>query len=179
MNRLPSLIAALACILAVVEAQEPKPVSGPELVTLFKQELQKALREGLAEGPAKAITVCQVKAPEIADSLSHDGILLGRTSHRLRNETNTAPEWVLRVLEAYEEESSERTATTVSLAEDREGYVEPIVVAPLCLKCHGSELEPDVAARLAELYPEDRAVGYEAGDLRGVFWAEYPKTEAE
>jgi hypothetical protein len=26
----------------------------------------------------------------------------------------------------------------------------------------------------AELYPDDRAVGFHEGDFRGVFWVEYP-----
>ena len=43
-----------------------------------------------------------------------------------------------------------------------------------CLTCHGSSLAPDVAAQISDLYPQDRAVGFEAGDLRGVFWLEFP-----
>ena len=49
------------------------------------------------------------------------------------------------------------------------------MVQPLCLNCHGVELAPDVAGRIAELYPEDRATGFEAGELRGVFWVEFPE----
>ena len=29
---------------------------------------------------------------------------------------------------------------------------------------------PDVAAHIAQAYPEDQATGFEVGDLRGVFW---------
>jgi hypothetical protein len=43
----------------------------------------------------------------------------------------------------------------------------------LCLTCHGSNLDADIAASIAERYPEDRATGFEAGDLRGVFWVEF------
>ncbi|MBW2376809.1 MAG: DUF3365 domain-containing protein [Deltaproteobacteria bacterium] len=46
---------------------------------------------------------------------------------------------------------------------------------PLCVTCHGAELPPDLRARLAELYPEDQATGYAAGDFRGVFWVELPR----
>ena len=42
------------------------------------------------------------------------------------------------------------------------------------LTCDGSELAPGVAAQLAELYSDDKATGFEAGDLRGVFWLEFP-----
>ena len=49
------------------------------------------------------------------------------------------------------------------------------MVQPLCLSCHGSELAPDIATQITDLYPEDRAVGFEVGDLRGVFWLEFPR----
>ena len=55
-----------------------------------------------------------------------------------------------------------------------ERYVEPIRVQGLCLTCHGASLPAPVAARIAELYPEDQAVGFAEGDLRGLFWAEFP-----
>jgi hypothetical protein len=39
----------------------------------------------------------------------------------------------------------------------------------LCLGCHGpvEQLAPGVAERLKALYPDDRAVGYSLGQLRG------------
>jgi len=139
----------------------------------FKQDLQKALKSGLADGPAAAIQVCRVKAPVIADALSVDGIRMGRSSHKLRNPDNTAPDWVGPIMQAYLDDTSSREPRAVELGGNRWGYVEPIIVQPLCLTCHGSELAPEVAAQIAELYPEDDATGFEAGDLRGVFWLEF------
>ena len=50
-------------------------------------------------------------------------------------------------------------------------YYEPIVVQALCLKCHGQyDLVDDAtAATLTSLYPDDKAVDYNVGDLRGMF----------
>jgi hypothetical protein len=140
----------------------------------FKQDLQQALKGGLEEGPAEAIQVCRVKAPGIADALSVDGVRMGRSSHKLRNPDNTAPDWAGPIMQAYLDDASSREPRVVELDGDRRGYVEPIVAQPLCLTCHGSELAPEVAAQLAELYPDDKATGFEAGDLRGVFWLEFP-----
>lgn len=125
----------------------------------------------------EAIAACQLKAPEIADALSRDGVRVGRTSHRLRNPSNTAPEWVVPILEAYANDQSDWAPKTVALRNSRSGYVEPIILQPLCLTCHGDDLAPEVGSRIKELYPTDRAVGYEVGDLRGVFWAEFPRSE--
>ncbi|NNC63672.1 MAG: DUF3365 domain-containing protein, partial [Gammaproteobacteria bacterium] len=112
-----------------------------------------------------------------AEALSRDGVRVGRASHRLRNPSNAAPDWVAPILDEYANEPSDRTPRTVSLGTDRSGYIEPIVLQPLCLTCHGDNLAPEVASRIRELYPADRAVGYQAGDLRGVFWAEFPPQE--
>ena len=54
---------------------------------------------------------------------------------------------------------------------------EPVMMKPMCLACHGAEVAPEVQAAIAERYPDDRATGYRAGELRGVIWAELrPRT---
>jgi hypothetical protein len=78
------------------------------------------------------------------------------------------------VLEGYLSEASDRAPRTVALAEGRRGYVEPILAQPLCLTCHGDAIAPALASRIEQLYPQDRAVGFQVGDLRGVFWVEFP-----
>jgi hypothetical protein len=147
---------------------------GAELLQPFKQQLQSALRDGLARGPAEAIAACQTRAPEIAAALSEAGIRVGRASQRLRNPANAPPEWAEPLLDAYRGDPSVRAGRAVALDEDRRGYVEPIFVQALCLTCHGENLSESISSRLSQLYPEDRAVGYRVGDLRGVFWVEFP-----
>jgi hypothetical protein len=63
----------------------------------------------------------------------------------------------------------------VEIAPGLQGYVEPIRVKSMCLTCHGATLAPEVASRIAELYPEDQATGFGEGDLRGVFWVSWPE----
>jgi hypothetical protein len=48
-------------------------------------------------------------------------------------------------------------------------YMEPLLVGALCLNCHGKkgELNSDATARIREIYPNDKAVGYSLGDIRG------------
>ena len=50
------------------------------------------------------------------------------------------------------------------------GYVEPIMVKPLCLACHGSAISPAIQERLSARYPQDHATGFGEGDFRGLFW---------
>lgn len=166
-----AVLVAAAC---VASEEEPEPAAGAKRLAPFKRDLQQALKDGLAQGPVEAIAACRVKAPEIAAAQSHAGVRVGRTSHRLRNPANVGPDWVRPILAAYVADASDRAPRSATLPGGREGYAEPILVQPLCLTCHGEALAPEVAARIAELYPEDRAVGFRAGDLRGVFWIEYP-----
>ena len=170
-----TIVVSFLMAACAVHADESELTRGAELLTPFKQELQQALKSGLAEGPAEAIQVCRVKAPGIADALSTGGVRMGRSSHKLRNPDNTAPDWVSPIMQAYLDDPSSRRPQAVELADNRWGYVEPIIIQPLCLTCHGSELAPEVAARISELYPEDRATGFATDDLRGVFWLEFPR----
>jgi hypothetical protein len=48
-------------------------------------------------------------------------------------------------------------------------FMKAIPTGALCLQCHGSNMSPEVSARLAELYPGDKATGYTEGDIRGAF----------
>lgn len=148
-----------------------------EVLSPFKQQLQKALLSGMSEGAVAAIEACKTEAPEITESLSHSGILIGRTSHRLRNLDNASPDWVEPILNTYLANDADREPRDVLLPEGRSGYVEPIVVQPLCTTCHGESIADDVKTRIGELYPEDRATGFNVGDLRGVFWVELPAEE--
>jgi hypothetical protein len=61
------LIAAIPLMCATSERDLAR---GAEILQPFKQQLQGALREGMARGPADAIAACRMKAPEIAASLS-------------------------------------------------------------------------------------------------------------
>lgn len=171
------LIASFALTACVTQTHEDDLARGAELLTPFKQNLQQTLVSGLKQGPVHAITACQLQAPEIAKSLSLEGVVVGRTSNRLRNPANASPEWVSPVLDSWLVASAEHEPQIVELADNRLGYVEPILLKPLCLTCHGSNLMPEVTARIDELYPEDRATDFETGDLRGVFWIEFPASQ--
>jgi len=168
------IIAAFALTACVAQTHEDELARGAELLVPFKQQLQQTLVSGLKQGPGHAITACQLQAPEIANALSLEGIVVGRTSDRLRNPANVSPGWVSPVMDAWLATSTEREPQIVALADNRLGYVEPILLKPLCLTCHGSNLVPEVTARINELYPQDRATNFETGDLRGVFWIEFP-----
>ena len=85
-----------------------------------------------------------------------------------------APGWVSPILKEWLD-SEAREPVVVELEGERIGYIEPIVAQPLCLTCHGEVLAPAISERIEALYPDDEAIGFNAGDLRGVFWVEFAR----
>lgn len=155
-----------------------------ELVQAFaktlKAELQQAMEAG---GPTNAIGVCQEVAPEIAAEQSkNSGWDVGRTALRLRSPMNAPDAWEQATLEQFEAEQAagadvkamERHETVSENGETMFRYMKAIPTAELCTNCHGTSLAPEVEARLAELYPEDRATRFGVGDIRGAFTLEKP-----
>ena len=146
------------------------------LIGKFGQELKTELMSALNEGgPVNAISVCQVRAPELAAANSGEFWTIRRVSDRNRNPNNTASELELTFLARFADTIGTVPEYLVAWSDTDSGKVyqhyRPITVAPLCLKCHGTpeDIDDTVEAALAERYPEDRAIGYKAADLRGMF----------
>ncbi len=57
-------------------------------------------------------------------------------------------------------------------------YYEPLFITNMCLKCHGSleSLDLEAAKRIKQDHPNDNAVGYRLGDLRGFIRITIPQT---
>jgi hypothetical protein len=137
----------------------------------LKAELMAALNEG---GQENAISVCQVKASEIA-ATSNEFWSIRRVSDRNRNPGNLTSEHEAAILARFADTTASTPEFSFEWARTDEGkiyrYYKPITVAPLCVKCHGTteDISPEVQAALDKKYPEDPAIGYKAGDLRGMF----------
>ena len=102
---------------------------------------------------------------------------MGRTSLKTRNPKNAPDAWEKRVLEEFDAAKSKGAdATKLEHFEvvEKNGvrtfrFMKAIPVAEPCLTCHGETIKEPVKAKLAELYPNDRATGYKVGDIRGAF----------
>lgn len=134
----------------------------------FKGRLSEVLPEG---GPVAAVAVCSTEAQALTAALSAStGGSVGRSSLKLRNPENEGPRWVREWLESADADS----AGLSEVVDGNARVLKPVLVEPTCLSCHGSHIDAEVAAILAENYPEDAATGYGVGDLRGAMWAEVP-----
>lgn len=144
---------------------------------ILKAKLVKAMQDS---GAAYAIRFCNVEATWLTSSLNETyGIKVARLSHRNRNEAN--------VLDTEGKIASNEFAAAIvsgkepkpKLIRDAGGhwvFYRPIITGPVCLTCHGQadQLLPEVKTALTASYPNDKATGFAAGELRGV-WCVSPK----
>lgn len=147
-----------------------------QAASAFTQELLATLLSEIkAGGPVRALTVCSVKAQELARAYSQDGVTVRRVTLKPRNPANRPDEYEESqlVLLAHRWEKGKNATETADWIQEGSRlmvrYMRPITVGDLCLTCHGpvEKLDPQVRAFLAEHYPEDEAVGYKVGDFRG------------
>lgn len=185
MRALPLCI-LLALAGPALAAEEPwvadaRSVAGavpPRLLAVLKQ----AIDEG---GPEGAIAVCKDKAPQMAQAASaQSGWQIRRVSLRQRNPKAVPDDWERAALTDFDRRAQagenpatlERAEVVAENGQSTYRYVRALPTQELCVSCHGAadRLSPAVAARLRELYPADRAVGYVPGQIRGAITLKKP-----
>jgi hypothetical protein len=138
----------------------------------LKSELQAALQ---ARGPIGALDVCHVRAPELAKQVSAEtDFTVRRVSLKNRNPSMGVPnEWQREVLESFEQRRDKGENPKAIAYADTVGkefrFMKAIPTEAICLTCHGDDLQAELAAKLRDLYPDDKATGFNEGDLRGAF----------
>jgi hypothetical protein len=174
-------IALIPQLSAAAPADVPPEVGASrEAVQKFSATLKEALQQAVQNGgPVNGIAVCHDKAGQIAADLGQQlGMLVGRTSLKVRNSANAADNWELAVLKQFEARKAQGEPADklefFDVIDDDQGqktfrYMKAIPTGALCLNCHGDNLKPEVDAKLKELYPNDQARGFKEGDLRGAF----------
>lgn len=186
MRRTAACLPLLACLAAPATAGEVAALAaeGRTLIQGFAKSLKGELTAAIDEGgPVNAIGVCHTRAPEIAEAASIGGWTVARSSHRLRNPDNAPDAWTEAAIEDFLASQAEGTpaadlARTEIVGEDGARVfrmAKAIPTAEVCLACHGGEkVTAEVEEKLAELYPQDRARGFETGEMRGVFTLKKP-----
>ena len=148
--------------------------------TVTAAMMGKLLPQMQQSGPISAIKFCSTQAVATTDSLSkQERVSISRVSHLTRNPNNTANGYELELINNYISQLKEnKTLTPTLLAQQSKNtFYAPIVIQmPTCLKCHGkvgTDIGSDVHQAIQELYPNDKAVGFEQGQLRGLFKIEF------
>ncbi len=151
----------------------------------FMQTLGGALKKQLElAGAESAINVCKEIAPALARDYSIDGREVKRVSLKNRNPVQGIPDdWEQNVLTGFDlgQQQGKPLADmeVATVRDEADGrwfrYMKVIPTQPMCLQCHGqsADISEGVRALLAKEYPNDKAVGYRAGQVRGAISIKY------
>lgn len=145
-----------------------------------KELLGKTLQQKLQQnGAENALEFCNLQAIPLTKSMSDKyHISVKRVSDKPRNPANAANKQEKRYIEQYKQQLA-KGETPKPLLVKNELYV-PIVTNSMCLNCHGTpakELPLQVYQKIKMLYPDDRATGYDANQVRGMFVVSLPNQE--
>lgn len=150
----------------------------PKLLEVLDEEIRKG-------GPENAIAVCRDKAPQMAKAASEKtGWAIRRVSLKNRNPKAVPDAWERAVLEEFERRAAsgekptgiEKGEVVTVDGQKMYRYMKALPTQDLCLQCHGTSdrISPATQAKLNELYPEDKAVGYSAAQIRGAITIRKP-----
>jgi hypothetical protein len=143
-----------------------------ELQSTLVGRLSSELARG---GPAAAVAVCRDEAQQLTASVAQKHALaIGRTSHRLRNPTNTPRPWAEAVVASHAGRKAADAAPMTFDLGGRVGVLRPISTLDFCVTCHGPReiVDAAIGGVLKTAYPRDEAIGFAPGDLRGWIWVE-------
>ncbi len=158
---------------------------GDDLVGETKRKISTTLLEAMEKGGVKyASQFCNLVAYPIVDSMSKvHNARIRRVSDKPRNPKDAMDEEEQKVFAIFKAKAQMPNAELMPIVMQHDdgtvGYYAPIKISmPTCLKCHG-EVGKDIKAEdykvLKSLYPNDVAVGYKEGELRGMFSIRFSK----
>ncbi|WP_282109586.1 Tll0287-like domain-containing protein [Shewanella algicola] len=173
-----TLLASLSANAQSLSEQQQLELEANQKIAEFSQALKGQLQAAIKQGGLPAgVSVCQSVAPSIAAQNSTDGWMLKRTSLKVRNSNNSPDAWELAQLNQFEQikAASDLKTPIVTSEYVAKGdtttfrYMKAIPTQELCLGCHGSNITPELSTLIKQAYPDDKAINFELGDIRGAF----------
>jgi hypothetical protein len=165
----------LITIVSVSAAELTAQATASKAVGQLGQEMRNKLVESLKKnGPVGAIDVCAKDAPTISSLIEHEyGVVIKRTSLKVRNSQN-APDSLekelLESLSASLNNGKTLSSGVVAFPNNQRRFYKTIQMEKACLLCHGdlTTINDQVRKEITAVYPDDMAIGYKEGELRGI-----------
>lgn len=154
---------------------------GGNIVATLSSRLFNRLNQQYAKTQSVPQTTkyCKVVAYDLIDTTGKSmAQSVRRVSLKVRNMKDEPTDLEREILKEYQTKQMRGDTLLPSVREidaGTIGYFHPIRVQQTCLKCHGilgEDIMSGDYAAIKELYPNDRAVGYREGDIRGM-WSIY------
>lgn len=146
--------------------------------------MQQAIKDSGVDG---ALPVCKEKAPAMLQEVREQtGWDIRRVSLKTRNtKTGTPDTWEARQLAEFNIRAAAgmrpdqlEVYEIVTDADNKRffRYMKALPVGEVCVVCHGTQenLSVDLKQALDKMYPGDRAIGYQPGQVRGALTVKRP-----
>lgn len=133
------------------------------------------------KGTVAALEFCNTKAYPLTDSMAvvHKANIK-RVTDKPRNPNNLADSDELKHIEFFKQQIGDNIEIEpiVVEREDKVQVYYPIVTNDMCLQCHGTPNEnitKETLNKLTQLYPDDKAFGYNINEVRGMWSISFDK----
>lgn len=164
------------------KVEKEKIKEGQKIVQASFKALSTQLKKALQDsGVAHALQYCNTAAYPLTDSLSEAyDVDIKRTAINYRNPDNAPSVEEKEMMQYFAQLLSDKQEPGDSLVHKNGTYTyyNPIVMMGQCQKCHGKpgvQIAENDFNLINELYPEDRAINFKTGDLRGMWVVRWEK----
>lgn len=127
------------------------------------------------KGTLDAVTFCNERAYPLTDSMAKvHNATIKRVSDKPRNPNNQANVTELAHILTFKKQVADKVEIKpiVEHQGDKVNFYYPITTNSMCLQCHGKpeeQIKPEVLKTLTDLYPQDKATGYDVDQVRGIW----------
>ena len=149
---------------------------GQASTKLLMQTLGKNMKMHMKNGgPMEALDFCSQEAYSLTEAVNKklpEGVSVKRVSLLTRNPVNTPSDDEKIVLKHLQELQDNNKTLPKQIVEKIDAHTykfyKPLVIDnKACLKCHGDVQDKKLKEEILNRYPEDKAMGYKMGDIRG------------
>jgi predicted acyltransferase len=154
---------------------------GDTVSTALIQKLGSELKaQMMTNGPVAALGFCNASAQTLTQEVSHSShYSVKRVSLLDRNPQNRANAQESAILNAWQNTlNTSKPLPSYEIHSDgnMDHYYKPLVINnDMCLKCHGAvDPQSQLGLAIKTAYPNDHAIGYKMGDLRGMIVVDIP-----
>jgi hypothetical protein len=150
--------------------------AGKSIVAHTFDTLRSSLLKAIgSQGLDGAVAFCNENAYPITSTYG-DSVTVRRSALRYRNPVNKPDSLELLVLDEIEGRMRSAKSLTPKLVRNQltgeVHFFQPILLQAMCVNCHGTpgkQIQNSTLSRIQQAYPDDHAVNYKEGDLRGVW----------
>ena len=142
------------------------------LLKTLGSNMKKNMKAG---GPMKALDFCSKEAYTLTEKVNKElpeGVSVKRISLKERNPANQPQKDEAAVLEALAQLKSVHVNLPKHIVQKVDAHTykvyKPLIInKKVCLKCHGNVQNKKLKTEIEKRYPNDKAMHYKMGDLRG------------